>query len=147
MKNFIICATRTMRDYASRVIEHVVKYPCFSEFAGTINGIDLLSTDHFADGEMEVVINSSIRGRDIVLFCSCARNEAGIETDKAKIEIYHTVDALKRAGRIKFSCLSRLSPVRARIAPPAAVPWDVDSFQNPQRSGRVPHRHLSAPFG
>ena len=102
MKDFIICATRSMRDYASRVVEHVVTYPCFSEFADRINGIDLLRTDLFADGEMEVAIKSSIRGKDIVLFSSCARNEAGIQTAEAKSELYHSTDALKRCGAHKI---------------------------------------------
>ncbi|MDR3247470.1 MAG: ribose-phosphate diphosphokinase, partial [Treponema sp.] len=44
----------------------------------------------------------SIRGKDIILFASCARNEAGLGVDEAKIELYHAIDALKRAqaGRI-----------------------------------------------
>jgi ribose-phosphate pyrophosphokinase len=46
---------------------------------------------------MEVVVNSSIRGRDVILFTSSARNEAGIDVEEAKIELYHTVDALKRS--------------------------------------------------
>jgi len=87
-----------MRDYAARVVQYAAQYPGFGASAESFDGVDLLYTDHFADGEMEVVIKSSIRGRDIVLFCSCARNEAGIGIDEAKIELYHTIDALKRCG-------------------------------------------------
>jgi ribose-phosphate pyrophosphokinase len=46
---------------------------------------------------MEVEVTSSIRGRDVILITSCARNEAGIGVTEAKIELYHAVDALKRA--------------------------------------------------
>jgi ribose-phosphate pyrophosphokinase len=78
------------------------KYLSFSKIADQINGLDLLNTDIFADGELEVSVNSSIRGKDIILFSSSARNEAGINVEEAKIELYHAVDALTRcqASRI-----------------------------------------------
>jgi ribose-phosphate pyrophosphokinase len=86
-----------MKAYAEHVVEHLVKFPAFSEFAESINGIDILGVDRFADGEMEAVVRDSIRGKDVVLFTtSCARNEADISVEEAKIELYHTIDALKR---------------------------------------------------
>ena len=97
MKDFVICATRSMRAYASCVVRRLAEFPGFSECADSLNGVDLLKTDHFADGEMEVEITSSIRGRDIVLFNACARNEAGIGVEEAKIELYHAIDGLKRS--------------------------------------------------
>ena len=96
MNDFIVCATRSMHSYACEVISCLSKYLSFARIADQINGVDLLSTDCFADGEMEVTVNSSIRGRDVVLFSSCARNEAGINVEEAKIELYHAVDALIR---------------------------------------------------
>jgi ribose-phosphate pyrophosphokinase len=91
-----------MQTYASRVVEYLSKFPSFASFADTMNGVGGLSVDRFADGEMEAVVTSSIRGKDVVLFTSCARNEAGIDVEEAKIELYHTIDALKRsqAGKI-----------------------------------------------
>ena len=86
-----------MKSYASRVAECLLKFPSFSGQEDTINGVELLGTDCFADGEMEVVVNASIRGKDIILFTSCARNEAGIGVEEAKIELYHAIDALKRS--------------------------------------------------
>ena len=97
MNDFFITATRSMRGYAARVVEHVTKIPQFSTLAETINGVELLSTDRFADGEMEVSIGRSVRGKDVVLFTGCGRNEAGITVEQAKIELYHAVDALKRS--------------------------------------------------
>jgi len=97
MKEFVITATRTMKSYAAGVAESVTKFSSFAPFASSINGIDLLKTDRFADGEKEITIESSIRGKGVFLFASCARNEAGLSVDEAKIELYHTVDALKRA--------------------------------------------------
>ncbi|GHV85838.1 ribose-phosphate pyrophosphokinase [Spirochaetia bacterium] len=97
MNEFVITATRTARAYAARVAESVTNFASFSSFAPSIDGINLLDTDRFADGEKEVVIRSSIRGKGVFLFANCARNEAGLSVDEAKIELYHAVDALKRA--------------------------------------------------
>jgi ribose-phosphate pyrophosphokinase len=97
MRDFIITATRSMRDYAARTVEHLSKFINFQSPAEGINRVNLTAIDRFADGEMEVALANSIRGRDVILFTSCARNEAGIGVDEAKIELYHTVDALKRS--------------------------------------------------
>jgi ribose-phosphate pyrophosphokinase len=97
MDDFVITTTRSMREYAARVVEHLTKIPSFNSRAETINGIDLLSTDRFADGEMEVSVKKSVRGKLLVLFASCCRNDAGIEAELAKIELYHSVDALMRS--------------------------------------------------
>jgi ribose-phosphate pyrophosphokinase len=97
MNEFVITATRSMRGYASRVTGYLTKFPSFSSLAETINGVEILGTDRFADGEMEVSINQSVRGKDVVLFANCGRNDAGIGVEEAKIELYHTVDALKRS--------------------------------------------------
>ncbi|MDR1840085.1 MAG: ribose-phosphate diphosphokinase [Treponema sp.] len=97
MSDFIVCATRSMRSYADGVITNLSKYLSFSKIADQINGLDLLKTDCFADGEIEVTVNHSIRGKDVVIFSSSARNEAGIGVEEAKIELYHAVDALKRS--------------------------------------------------
>jgi len=97
MNDFVITATRSMRDYAFRVADYLAKIPRFSTLAETINGVELLNTDRFADGELEVSLNKSVRGKDVVLFTSCSRNDAGIAVEEAKIELYNTVDALKRS--------------------------------------------------
>jgi len=97
MNGFVICATRSMRAYAGRVINHLASFPGFSGIAGNFSGVDLLRTDRFADGEIEVVVNSSIRGKDVIIFSSSAHNEAGISVNEAKIELYNAIDALKRS--------------------------------------------------
>jgi ribose-phosphate pyrophosphokinase len=86
-----------MRAYASRVTEYLVKYPDFAPLAETINGIDILHTDRFADGEIEVSVHRSVRDIDVILFANCAQNEANLSVEEAKIELYHAVDALKRS--------------------------------------------------
>jgi ribose-phosphate pyrophosphokinase len=102
INEFVITATRSMRAYASRVADCLAKFPSFSSFTDTLNGIDVLGIDCFADGEIEAVVRSSIRGKDVVLFASCARNDAGIGVADAKIELYHTIDALKRAQALRI---------------------------------------------
>jgi len=96
MNPFIVCATRSMRNYTSQVIECLSKYLCFSKLTEQINGLNLLNTDIFANGEMEISVNYSIRGRDVILFSSSARNEADVNVDESKIELYNAVDALIR---------------------------------------------------
>ena len=103
MENFVICATRSMRNYAAQVVEQLAKFPNFADGAENFNGVDLLATDRFADGEMEVVVNYSIRGKNVILFTSSARNEADISVEEAKIELYQTVDALMRAQASKVT--------------------------------------------
>ena len=97
MNEFVITATRSMRDYASRAVAHLTKIPRFSEMAEAINGVEYLNTDRFADGEMEVSIKKSVRGKDVIIFTGCSRNEVGIGVEEAKIELYNAVDAVKRS--------------------------------------------------
>ncbi|MCL2233173.1 MAG: ribose-phosphate diphosphokinase [Treponema sp.] len=102
MNEFVITATRSMKDYASRVVSYVTALPRFSHMAEGINGVELLKTERFADGEMEVSITESVRGKDVVIFASSARNDAGLGVEEAKTELYHAVDALKRSQARKI---------------------------------------------
>jgi ribose-phosphate pyrophosphokinase len=102
MNDFVICATRPMKNYAARVVENLAKFAGFVDREESFDAVDLLHTDKFANGEMEVVVNSSIRGKDVFVFSSSARNEAGIGVEEAKIELYHSVDALKRSQAAKI---------------------------------------------
>jgi ribose-phosphate pyrophosphokinase len=94
--NFVITATETMRNYASTVAGILNRYPDFSSMEN-LNAVNALNTKCFADGEMEVEISASMRGKDVIIFSNSARNEAGIDTNKAKLELYHAIDALKRS--------------------------------------------------
>ncbi|MDR0636422.1 MAG: ribose-phosphate diphosphokinase [Treponema sp.] len=102
MQEFVITATRSTREYASRVVKYITQLPCFIEAAAAINGVDLLHTDCFADGELEVVVKSSIRGKIVILFTGCSRNEANISVTEAQIELFQSVDALKRSQAEKI---------------------------------------------
>ncbi|GHV83663.1 hypothetical protein AGMMS50212_10030 [Spirochaetia bacterium] len=97
MRNeFVVTATRSMRSYAAKVLEYLKKYTSIASNK-SIDGINALEVKTFADGEMEVLVNISLRGKDVFIFTSCARNDAGISVNDARIELYHAIDALKRS--------------------------------------------------
>ena len=102
MHEFVITATRSMKDYAALVAKKLAGFPEITPLGDRINGVDILKASCFADGEMEIDVGFSIRGKDVVLFTSCARNDAGIGVTEAKIELYHAVDALKRSQARKI---------------------------------------------
>jgi ribose-phosphate pyrophosphokinase len=60
-----------------------------------------LSVEQFADGEMEVVLHASVRGKIVILFANCARNRAEVGVNSSKVELYSAVDALKRSQAAK----------------------------------------------
>jgi ribose-phosphate pyrophosphokinase len=97
MKNgLLVLSTRSMRSYADRVIEKIKTFPGFNDVEdSTIRGEMEVAT--FADGEMEVAISSSIRGKDVFLFAGASHNELDLTVEQNKIEEYLTVDALRRS--------------------------------------------------
>lgn len=97
-----IFSTRSMREYAERVAHILTEYRDFAETSEDKDFFGELKVARFADGEMEVEVPHSIRGRFTVLFANASRNIHGLSTETNKIEMYHAVDALKRsqAGRL-----------------------------------------------
>ncbi|GHU24887.1 ribose-phosphate pyrophosphokinase [Spirochaetia bacterium] len=87
MDTFVIAATRSMQDYAARVAGVLNK--------GWINAVDALTVDCFANGEMEVRVSMSPRGKTVFLFAGCGGNNPTV--DESKLELYHAIDALNRA--------------------------------------------------
>jgi ribose-phosphate pyrophosphokinase len=85
-----------MRDYAQSVVGFLKNYGLDVEDA-----VEDMLVEQFADGEMEVVFNTSVRGKTVVLFANCARNKAKIGVNSSKIELYSAVDALKRSQAAK----------------------------------------------
>ena len=91
-----------MKEYCARVAYHLETFPEFHVAKQSTEFVGTLSPVKFADGEMEVEVKTSLRGRDVFLFGSAARNSLGLTVEENKLELYHTVDALRRsqAGRI-----------------------------------------------
>ncbi len=95
--DLLILSTRTMSDYAKRVAYHIETFP---EFHATHQSSVLVGGLHavkFADGEMEVEVSTSLRGKDVYLFANAGRNTLGLSVEENKMELHHAVDALRRA--------------------------------------------------
>lgn len=98
----VLVCTRSMERYLERVAYHLKTFPEFHVIVDSENFVGKLRTLTFADGEMEVEVHTSLRGKDVFLLGTAARNAAGIGNAEAKMELYHSIDALRRAqaGRI-----------------------------------------------
>jgi ribose-phosphate pyrophosphokinase len=94
---FSVLSTRSCVPYAKRVVKSMNDIPERRLFPDVIDYTDALAVMRFADGELEVTLNRSVRGRLVVLFATCARNEAGLSVEECKMELYHTIDVLKRS--------------------------------------------------
>ena len=91
-----------MKEYSERVAYHIETFPEFHAGNQSKDFHGILRTTKFADGEMEVEVGTSLRGKDVYLFGNAARNALGLTVEECKLEMYHAVDALRRsaAGRI-----------------------------------------------
>lgn len=95
----LLVATRALAAYVDEVAAALhTLLPDADDLRGS------LSVAAFADGEMEVELGTSVRGRDVFLFAGSARNTLGLPSPECKLETYHAVDALRRAqaGRISL---------------------------------------------
>lgn len=95
----LLVATRALSAYCDDVAMALApRRPGVADLRGS------LSVATFADGEMEVELGTSVRGRDVFLFAGSARNALGLPSPECKLETYHAVDALRRAqaGRISL---------------------------------------------
>jgi len=94
---FLILSTRSCQSYAKQVVEAIHRHPERILFPGNFDYTAELSVLSFADGEMEVTLHKSVRGLTVFLFTTAARNEAELSVEQCKIELYHTIDVLKRS--------------------------------------------------
>ncbi len=101
--DLVILSTRSMDEYAERVAYQLQTFPDFHYSANTKNFVGRLSATRFADGEMEVELGTSIRGKDVFLFSSAGRNDKHLTVEENKIELYHAVDAIRRAQAEKIT--------------------------------------------
>jgi ribose-phosphate pyrophosphokinase len=102
-KNLALVATRSSHEYLQKVVYQLRTFPEYNALFEGKNLMVPVTTSIFADGEMEVEIGSSLRGKNVFLFTNSARNENGISVDASKIELYHTIDALNRAQPEKIT--------------------------------------------
>ena len=95
--DFVILSTRSMIDYAERVAYHVETFPEFRSTTSPRQFVNSLFVEQFADGEMEVEVKVSLRGKKVFLFANAARNTFDYSVEQNKLELYHTIDALRRS--------------------------------------------------
>ncbi|MCG8480592.1 MAG: ribose-phosphate diphosphokinase [Spirochaetales bacterium] len=93
----VIFATRSMEEYAERVAYEMQTFPDFYGKGYSKNIRGELKTITFADGEIEVEVHTSIRGKDVFLFASAGRNGYGLSVEQNKMELYHAIDAIRRS--------------------------------------------------
>lgn len=95
-----ILATSSMKNYAEQTIEKLAKIvahnPSKAIDLGEITG--KLHCIKFADGEIEVEVLDSLRGKDVFLLGCSSRSAGGTSAEENKIELYHTVDAIMRSA-------------------------------------------------
>jgi ribose-phosphate pyrophosphokinase len=93
-----------MKPYAEAVVRELERFSAYEDFQPHDPRSQGLIVTKFADGEMEVEVRPSVRGQDIYLFAGSATNPEGISLEECKVEVYHAVDALRRAqaGRISL---------------------------------------------
>jgi ribose-phosphate pyrophosphokinase len=84
-----------MQHYAAKVIDECARLSQYTNGEPPLTG-ELLTT-RFADGEIEVELKTSIRGKDVFLLVNCSRNPFGLSVEENLIELYHTIDLLKRS--------------------------------------------------
>jgi ribose-phosphate pyrophosphokinase len=86
-----------MKRYAASVVEDLKNFYSNTPLADSMDMVEDLKVLSFSDGEMEITLEKPLRGKNVILFANCAKNEGGININQAKIELYHAIDALKRS--------------------------------------------------
>jgi ribose-phosphate pyrophosphokinase len=102
LQPFLILSTRSCKVYAKKVVEATERNPERMLFPDCIDYTDELSVTRFADGEMEVTLHKSVRGKTVFLFTTAAKNGDEIPVEECKIELYHTIDVLQRSQAKKI---------------------------------------------
>ncbi len=95
MNKPVIMSTRSGIEYARKAVSALIR--SFDLDPETSDFTDALTVQSFADGEMEVQLKRSVRGRPVILFANSARNCADLSVEQCKIELYHIIDVLRRS--------------------------------------------------
>ncbi len=96
MNSLQILSTRSNEEYAQSVFEELCLFPEF--YARGYSNVKPYCIDimTFADGEMEASVALTTRGNDVFLFSSSGRSSIEKNPANAKIELYNTIDAIRR---------------------------------------------------
>lgn len=102
LQPFLILSTRSCKSYAKKVVQEIHNNPESLLFPDDIDYTDELSVMSFADGEMEIVLHKSVRGKTVFLFTTAAKNDENLSVETCKIELYNTIDVLQRSQAKKI---------------------------------------------
>lgn len=91
-----LLTTKSHIEYAKNVFDELCLFPEFYEHYQSAPPY-AIETKSFADGEIEAYITITLKGKDVVLFASSGRSYAEQDPAKAKLTLYHTIDAIKRS--------------------------------------------------
>ncbi|AHC15170.1 Ribose-phosphate pyrophosphokinase [Salinispira pacifica] len=99
--DILLVSTRSMDEYRERVAYHLRTFPDFYDHNGRDNrDVEIMSQNlrvvTFADGELEVEAPFTVRDKDVFLIAGSSRNQAGINQNECKMELYHAIDCIKR---------------------------------------------------
>ena len=99
LENVLICHSRAMKYMFNGLIEQFLTIPSlYTEYSKIEKIHNQLKVTKFADGEMEIEVLKSLRNKHVFFLAGTSRNSSQINLDSSKIEIYATIDAMKRAG-------------------------------------------------
>lgn len=92
-----LISTKSMENYTKQVFDELCLFPEFYANDYQHNQPYCIDIKTFADGEMEANINITLRGKDIVFFACSGRSYGESDPSRAKMIMYHCIDAIKRA--------------------------------------------------
>lgn len=99
LENVLVCHTRSMRYMFDNLIHQFLEVPSlYKEYNNIENIKNPLKVLTFADSEIEVEVLKSIRNRDVFLLAGSSRNASKVSLFESKMELFHAIDAIKRAG-------------------------------------------------
>ncbi|MCX8057909.1 MAG: ribose-phosphate diphosphokinase [Spirochaetes bacterium] len=91
-----IFSGRACKDYSNKVLKYLKEINEYTQKFVDLAGETKVK--QFSDGEMEVEIMNSVRRKDVYIIQNNAlRNEVSLSVHENKSELYHMIDALKRA--------------------------------------------------
>ena len=96
MNSLQILSTKSMESYAESVFKELCLFPEFYAKGYSNYKPHSVSVKTFADGEIEAVIDLTIREKDIFLFANSGRSNIEDDPARAKMQLYNAVDAIKR---------------------------------------------------
>lgn len=90
-----LLSTKSTAYYTQKVFDELCLFPEF--YSNHYHQPYCIDIKNFADGEIEANIGITLRGKDVVFFVSSGRSFYEEDPAKAKMILYHCIDAIKRS--------------------------------------------------